>query len=59
MKSEARNPNFEIISNDLSSNVSNKRLRGFEFWKFEFVSDFGIRISDLKLKGGETNGTIT
>jgi hypothetical protein len=44
-----RQAKFETISNDQIIDVRNKqKFREFEFWKFGFVSDFDIRISNLK-----------
>jgi len=46
IKFEARNSKFETISNHQISNGQDK-FKTFGFRKFEFVSDFDIRISDL------------
>jgi hypothetical protein len=46
LKSEARNPNSETNPNVPNSKVFSW-FAVFELLKFEFVSDFDIRISDL------------
>ncbi|MCP5047481.1 MAG: amino acid adenylation domain-containing protein [bacterium] len=53
LKSEIRNPKSETNPNDQNTNVQNKNhcsecvVLNFEHFNFEFVSDFGFRISDL------------
>ena len=48
VKSEARNPKFETISNNQIPNARNKQeFKKIEFREFGFVSGFDIRISDF------------
>jgi len=46
-KFEARNPKFETGTNARNTNDPNEEVLNFENWKFGFVSDFDIRISDF------------
>src|SRR5437879_5795102 len=46
---QIRNPNIEIRNKSETRNPKRRRVDfdGFELWTFEFVSDFGFRVSDL------------
>ena len=50
-KFEARNPKFETSTNIQNTNFPNRKVRILKF-KFGFVSDFEIRISDFMSVGG-------
>jgi hypothetical protein len=50
-KFEARNPNFETISNNLSTKFKKEEVC-FENLNLGFVSGFEIRISNFKCQGG-------